>query len=188
MKRTAQNHVTGHPLFWLVLFARFAAAGYILIDPLWGFVATIAFDYVDALTWMHMLGMRRKLYYQIDKPMDWVSYIAMYAVAIQQGFSLVLTPFLVYRLVGQVIFMTTGKQKYFVLFPNFFEVVFFWYILGNRLGADLWSQQFLGLLAGLLVLKLIQEFLLYYVWPWYLHHRGYPWILRLLGQTKKVRW
>ena len=180
--------VVQHPLFWLVLFARIAAAAYILVDPLWGFIATLVFDYVDALTWMHTLGMSRKLYYEIDKPMDWVSYIVMYAVAIQQGFSLLLTPFLIYRLIGQVIFMTSGRQKHFVFFPNFFEVVFFWHILGDRLGADVGSQPFLMLLAGLLVLKIIQEIGVYYVWPAHLRRHGYPWILRLLGQTKKVRW
>ena len=188
MQSAAQRRVLSHPLFWLVLFARFAAAAYILIDPLWGFVVTLAFDFGDAFVWMHTLGMSRKLYYEIDKPVDWISYVVMYTVGIRYGFFFILTPFLLYRMIGQIIFMAGGKQKHFILFPNFFEVVFFWVILGRQLGADMWSRQYLLLLGCLFMFKILQEIWIYHIWPARLRRHGYPTILSVFGQKRQVRW
>ncbi len=183
--------VVRHPLFWLILFARFGAAGYILIDPLWGFVATLVFDYADALTWMHTLGMSRKMYYLIDKPVDWVSYIAMYAIILRLGDPRIIgiaSALLLYRFVGQMINWITHEGSHFIWFPNFFEVFFGWVLISLQFGFVLWSPGYFGLLLLFFCIKELQEVGLYHVWPAYLRRHGYPRILRLLGQTKKVRW
>ena len=177
-----------HPLFWVVALVRIISALYILVNPLWGFFWSLFFDYFDAFVWMHMLGMTRKIYYRIDKIFDWIAYITMFIVGIQYGYEWILLPFLVYRFIGQFLNYLLGDGKLFVFFPNLFEAVFLWLIVGRRFGFNLFSPDYLKWLFILFIIKEIQEFWIYHIWPAHLHRHGYPKILKIFGQQKKVTW
>jgi hypothetical protein len=135
-----------------------------------------------------MLGMTRETYYRVDKIFDWIAYISMFIVGIRYGYGWILLFFLIYRLIGQSLNYLLENGSLFIFFPNFFEVVFLWLMVGRHFNFDLFSIKYILWLIPLFVAKEIQEFWIYFIWPAHLHRHGYPTILKIFGQQKKVTW
>lgn len=72
------------------------------------------------------LGLNDATYQPIDKLADWATYIAMVIVAYRMRWpfrKLVLGLF-IFRSIGQLAFLLTGKEILFFIFPNFLEPFF----------------------------------------------------------------
>lgn len=169
-----------HLLVWFVIITRTLSALYILVDPFWGFFLTLFFDFVDGYTLKQIVRMSRKEYHQWDKILDWFGYVAMFIVGVQYGIALILAVFLVIRLVGQLMYHKTGNSIYFIFFPNFYEIIFFWLMF-----MDGWGTTWL---VFLLVLRMLEEVWLHYFVPWYLRGRGYPKKLLRVGYKEEIIW
>ncbi|MFZ5844920.1 MAG: hypothetical protein ACOY0S_00435, partial [Patescibacteria group bacterium] len=65
-------------LVLVVILARILAAAYILVNPFWGTVLTLAFDWLDAYLLIHHAGFSRREYHWLDKNLDWIGYLAMF--------------------------------------------------------------------------------------------------------------
>ncbi len=171
---------------WLVIFLRLSAAVYILLDPLWGAVAAITFDWLDAYILIHRLDFNRHEYHLVDKNLDWIAQTAMLISGINHGWGQALLALFLFRLIGQWFFLKTGKVIYFVFFPNFFEAAFLWLVAARTIPAVA-RLSFLQLMWGLgmaLVLKQLHEIYLHFIWPRQLirlKKTGYPRWLQFLG-------
>lgn len=72
------------------------------------------------------LGLADAVYQPVDKVADWVTYVAIVAVAYRNRWPiarLVLALFAL-RSVGQVLFLVTGEELVLAAFPNFLEPLF----------------------------------------------------------------
>lgn len=198
-KRTKQLDSMGMQIFhkshfrlwyvWVVIFVRFLTGVYILINPLAGLVSMFIADYFDAYFLKHLAKMSWVEYHRLDKYLDWTNYIFMIIVAFQYGYGSTLIGWLLFRLIGQLIFLKTRKAYIFLVFPNFFEFAFLWYVVVvgilkfDGAGIPTWIW-----LTSLFILKELQEIWLHFIWPRYLKKNGYPHFLNKLGYEKVIIW
>lgn len=176
-----------HPLVLAVTASRLIAALSLFYAPLWGFVAVTLLDWLDSYILIHRVGFTRKQYQQFDKVVDWASQVVMVVMGSMQGFAAVMITLSVYRLIGHLVFIKTGSTKYFVLFPNFIEVAFLWWVALPTLSWGRDVIMFLGQTNGLIVcfvVKEIHEMSVHFGTPWVLRNLrkyGYPAWMRHLG-------
>lgn len=177
-----------HPLVLAVIASRLIAALSLFYAPLWGFVAVTLLDWLDSYILIHRVGFTRKQYQQFDKVVDWASQVVMVVMGSMQGFAAAMITLSVYRLIGHLVFIKTGSTKYFVLFPNFIEVAFLWWVALPTLNG--WNKviALVGQNTGLLmafVFKEMHEALVYMGSPWIIRslrkRGGYPHLMRQLG-------
>lgn len=174
------------PGVWLVIFMRLGAAVYILINPFWGAVTTVSFDWLDAYILIHRLGFNRHEYHFLDKNLDWIQQTAMLISGINHGWGQMLLALFLFRLVGQWFFLKTGKVIYFIFFPNFFEAAYLWLVAARSLpwAARLNYEQLMWGLGAALVLKQLHEIYLHVIWPRQLakiKKTGYPRWMQFFG-------
>lgn len=177
------------PSVWFIIVIRLFAALYILINPLWGFILATFFDYWDAYVFKNIAKMSWFEYHRLDKYLDWISYVSMLIVGSIRGYFLPLLLLLSFRFIGHMVFLKKKDTKYFVLFPNLYEIAFIWLVIISELFKfeGLGFEYGLWLLA-LFIVKEVQEMWLHLIWPTYLRENGYPPVLRKLGYTSKVEW
>lgn len=166
----------------IVVTLRIFSAVLIVINPLWGLVIYLIFDYFDAYFLEHKAGLSWNEYQQFDKKLDLFGMGAMFMVLRNYYPTwLLLTP-IVYRLIGQILFMMNKKQSTLIYFPNFFEAFFVWFVFFRSFDANyFWLS-----LAFLLQIPI--EIFLHRIWPNYLRRYGQPRIFRIFGVKKKVNW
>jgi hypothetical protein len=166
---------------------RIAAAVLILFNPVAGFIATLFFDYWDGYFYEmlpKLVEMPRPTYQKYDKMQDWFGYVTMWIVSFNYGIFPVLTLLLIYRLIGQIIYLKVKKQFVFVIFTNFFEAVFLWSVifpLANIKPVFTW-------LYVLLIVYILREVFLHIYWPRRLKKHGYPKFLHIIGVRKEALW
>jgi hypothetical protein len=165
-----------------VIFLRILSAVFIVINPLWGFILFIIFDYLDAYFLEHIAGMGWNTYQQLDKKIDIIGLLAMVYWGYLSGAFLPFFGFLIYRLIGEVVFFYTKKQSTLLFFPNFIEPFFLWRILITGAGRSL------TLLIILLILQVLIEYYLHIFWPNYLKANGFPRLFRIFGLTRVKDW
>lgn len=164
----------GNSIIWIVIAARVSAAVYIYFNPLWGFILTLLFDLSDSMLVTRTVKPDRMSYNKLDKSLDWVGYFFMLLTGIKFGIFWPLFLLLAFRLAGQILFVRTKSERFFILFPSFFEATFVWLVLmdGKNL---IW-------LIILLAIKESQEISLHYFFPLYLKKNGgYPKLVKKLG-------
>ncbi len=172
-----------------VFFVRIFVPMYIIIDPLTGFVLTCLADYFDAFFIKHQQGYTWHEYHTIDKALDWVSYIIMFVSGAIYGVAEKLLFWMVFRLIGQIIVSSSKKTWFFILFPNVYEFIFFWYVIvGGQLGFEISAVPTWIWMSVIILLKEIQEIWIHYYWPNRVLKYGYPRFLHPLGYQKKPGW
>lgn len=154
-----------HPLFWLVTFARCGGAFIVFINPLWGYIVYIILDIADGQILPNFAGMSPLVYHIWDKYVDLFVFIVMLFSSVSYGVFNLLLILLLYRLIGQIIFWKTKNDRYLLAFPNMFEVVWLWAVVGKQINLTqkLNNIQYVNLLIILIVLKEFQE-LLVHLW------------------------
>ena len=177
-----------NPFVIFYTFIRMASAVLILFNPVWGFFLTVFFDFWDGYFYEmipRLVEMPRPTYQEYDKFQDWIGYIFMFVVGIKYGLFNILALLLVYRLVGQMIFLKIKKQAVFVVFTNFFEATFLWYVilpLMNVNPAYFWFYV-------LLIVYELREIFLHLYWPWELKRKGFPkYLCAYFGIRKQALW
>ncbi|MCJ7805775.1 hypothetical protein MUP46_04005 [Patescibacteria group bacterium] len=178
----------GNPVVLVSLCLRIASAIYILFNPVWGFFLYLFFDFWDGYLFEQVEGlvdMPRPTYQVFDKYQDWLGYISIFIVSIKsENFILILIPIL-YRLIGQGLFLYLKKQSVFVFFPNFIEASFLWWFIFPLLGIQLPF----GIFLFLLLASEIREILLHIYWPRRLKEKGFPLFQRkYFGVRKEAIW
>ena len=153
-----QTTLSWHPLTIATLLIRVSLALYILVHPLWGFLWSMVFDYLDSQILIHVVRMNRMTYQRWDKCVDWCAYATQLVVAARYGFFVPFLFLFLYRFVGFVGFMRTNKRVYFIFFPNLFDMAFLWMLLFSPATPWVW-------LALLFFAKEVHEFILHYWWP-----------------------
>lgn len=156
-----------HPVVWAVTIARLLIALYIFINPLWGVIWSIVADIADSLVLLHGIGITRPQYHLWDKNVDWFAYVVELSVAASYGLYLPFFLLLFWRFLGQFMFMHTHKKWMFVLFPNYFEMVFLWLVIFYPNGGLVsWpTGPILTWLIVFIIGKQIHEFLLHLFTP-----------------------
>lgn len=124
----SSNKFLTHPIVVFFIIARILAALYILVEPFWGFVAYLFFDFVDGYLFSKP-GLTTVQYMKFDRPLDWLGYLTMLVVVSNTRFFPFFLILLGFRLVGQIYYMKTSNVKYYILFPNFYEVFYVWFIV-----------------------------------------------------------
>lgn len=141
-------------MVWAVTVARLLIALSIFINPLWGVILSMIADWVDSQILLHGVGITREQYQLWDKNVDWFAYAVELSVAASWGLYLPFFLLLFWRFVGQFMFLKTRKRWMFILFPNYFEVAFFWLVL-------FYPERPMGWLIAILLLKQIHEIALH---------------------------
>lgn len=168
--RAIDTRFLKHPLTIAIIVIRVSFALYMFISPIWGYLLTVIWDYLDAVVLLHIEHVSRKQYHYVDKNLDFVYFTVMLIIGFTTSARVPLLVLFLYRLIGHVLFMRTGADVYFVLFPNFFEIVFVWVVLGQVIGfsSNLDSSFYWSWLIVLFLAKEIHEFSLHYLWANYL--------------------
>lgn len=154
------------PIVIAVTAARFFSAVYILYAPYAGLLISMLFDILDAQVLIHIAHLKRSQYHLWDKNVDWLCYVTELWVASLYGLFLPFFLLLFYRFIGQYMYLKFRNTLFFVLYPNFYEFAFLWLVLTHpeiRPVTSLTYSQWL-LLGAFLLVKLIHEFMLHYVW------------------------
>lgn len=157
--------------FYLTFLARFLEAFLMFPSPLFGWLLSGLFDYLDAVVLDQMFEIGRVAYTRADKVMDLGVDLVMLGVSIKYGSFLILLFLLLYRITGQIVYWRTEKQWVLIFFPNFFESYWLWSVLIVSLKL---SESF-ALIKGvwglviLMILKILHEVYNHYIYPKYLY-------------------
>jgi len=109
----------------LIIAAKFGLPLLILRFPFAAGWANFFLDSIDG-DLLIPLGLADAIYQPVDKLADWVTYVAIVAVAYRSAWPtkrLMLGLFL-FRSVGQVSFLLSGNELLLAVFPNFLEPLF----------------------------------------------------------------
>lgn len=174
MKKIDREFLT-HPLTISIIIIRTLAALLMFVSPLWGYIWTVVWDYLDAPLLLYVVKVSRKQYHYLDKNLDFVYFTVMLIIGFSTYAASVLVLLFLFRLIGHYLFMRTHRLVFFVLFPNFFEVLFVWSVLGLE------HMLYWQWLIVLFLLKEVHEIGLHYVWANYLTRRG-------ITGTFPIRW
>lgn len=149
----------------LIIFARLAFPLLILKFPLLGFLWAINLDIADWQFYNVENEQQFAIYQAVDKILDayFMTFAAIVALRWKDKVSrnIALVAYF-YRLVGILIFLIIQKDFVFLLFPNFFETFFIFYLLFRLFEKkeDLFNtkKSYFVILPLLFVPKLFQEF------------------------------
>ncbi|MBI2103605.1 hypothetical protein HYT59_01215 [Candidatus Woesebacteria bacterium] len=174
-----------------VAVVRILSALTIFINPFWGFWIYATVDVFDSFFLFYWARISLGEYHLIDKYLDWIGYIVMIIVSIKlMAFPLLLALFLL-RLFGQIVFLVTREDKYFIFFPNFFEFSFAYVVFLEARGINLLSTklEYYLIYSVILLIQIIREVGLHLWWPRYWRKNGNPEFMRDLGfKIKKSFW
>ncbi len=175
-----------HPAVIFVIMVRVLSALYILIDPFWGFMLYLFFDFVDGYLFAKP-GLSTKHYMQLDRPLDWLGYLTMLIVVSGTQLFPFFLILLFIRLIGQIFYMKTGDTKYYIVFPNYYEAFYFWFILLAQLGKDYSNIGLVGLLflIILFVIQFLRELFIHKYQHEYIEEHGQFKIALKLGFPEK---
>ena len=185
-----------HPLFWIVTFARCSGAFIIFINPFWGYFIYVILDIADGQILPNFAGMNPLAYHLWDKYVDTFVFFVMLIVTIPYGIFTPLLFLLLYRLVGQLIFWETKNDRYLLVFPNIFEIVWLWMIVGKQINLiqQLNHSQSISFLILLSVFKEFQELLVHLwgpkkIFPFFrnLTAEIFPWYARINYHLKNKK-
>jgi hypothetical protein len=161
-----------------IIFLRISAALSMFFWPVLGFVFVLTMDFIDGYILKHRYGFSPEQYHRIDKPLDWFDYVVMLIIGLRIEFSLLLVTFFIFRLVGQFFYMKTKNPRYFIVFPNLFEIVYLWIVI--------LKYHSIALTVFVVIFRLLEELYIHEVLPNYLQKKGeYPKFMHRLGYNDK---
>jgi len=153
----------------IVLAIRLIGPLMIFRYPLLGaLLSEFVFDASDVIIWDAMGSLERIDYTAFDKPLDMYQLVIMAVVVWRWRNGWPRTTALAlfaHRLIGFVLYETSGKRVLFLLYPNIFVPFFIAYLILRKIGKGGWFERPLSLamvLLVLLALKLPQEYFLHY--------------------------
>lgn len=149
-------------MYYFIFILRILVAPLIFIWPLLSIIVSFFLDLIDGDFAYKVVS--KKLYQIIDKNLDlwWFINIMIYSYINYPDYKIYLLILFIYRVVGQLIYYVSGNRKILLLFPNFFEWVFFLIFLGkNYYPSIITGQTFYLILLVIFFVKIFHE--------WFLH-------------------
>jgi hypothetical protein len=158
-----------HPAFWLMLLIRIIGAFLFFINPWLGWLTFIFLDLIDSIPWRDVAKLGSFEYEMIDKDVDTFIFVVMLMSSFYSDAFLALLGLLLFRLIGQMLFIRTKNESFLIIFPNLFEAYWLWAIAIPLLDLPP-NLFFLKTNAGLdlvLLLKMGQELIKHKLGPRY---------------------
>lgn len=161
-----------------VTAARIAAALLIFFNPVGGILLSILFDFLDGRVFAAYHVMNREEYHKWDKVWDVFGYVVEMIVVLRYGYWWPFALLFVWRIVGYIAFVRTGKSWVFLLCPNIFEVAVLWLFYFYPVPTKQFtiSQSTVWWLVILVTVKILQEWDLH----WFVPHGGNVWWDRMM--------
>lgn len=167
-----------------VIILRLLSSFSMFLSPFWGFIAYVTIDFFDSYILVDYLKLSKNQYDKIDKILDFTGYIVMLIISVQNPNFLLLFCFFLLRLIGQIVYMFNDKEIDFIIFPNFFEVMFLYFVLLKIPSINTHLFWFISIF----IIVYIREIWLHYFVRWYIRKYGYPALIRKLGYYRKNLW
>jgi hypothetical protein len=155
----------GKGLYLSFVALRIITPLFIFNNPIFIIVLNFLLDTFDAeAASMNFLSVKQ--YEVFDKTLDlwWFLILFWFALSKFPEYSLLLSILLVYRLIGEVLFIVFKRRKILFIFPNFFEFTFyliFFSKIFDKLHFLIEGNNFIVSLVIIFIIKLIQEYLLH---------------------------
>jgi hypothetical protein len=156
----------------IVLVLRLLVPFSIFKWPFWGSIASAIVDALDIVIVTFLGGSGLTNYHGLDKIFD--MYYLTFALIVSLKWNALAkwtsVSLYVYRLIGVVLFEVYGGRIFLFIFPNMFEM-FFWFEAGRQRYFEKWKltgKRLAVVLVILLIPKMIQEYILHYLKlrPW----------------------
>lgn len=166
-----------------IIACRVLSALSMFIWPFWGLLATYFFDWIDCYVLMGMMKYSRQMYHQIDKPLDWFGYFVELLIMVRfPQYMPICLLLLVWRFFGQYLHQRIGRTWVFVIFANYFEIMYMWFIAAPLDGVSfgMSTSTFMTIFYLLIGAKILQEMWLHMIGPWYLPRNRLPGVLHVL--------
>jgi len=182
-KQKQPDHIWINPFVIGVIVLRIAGALSMFWFPWWGLMVTYIFDFYDCYFLIQKAGYTREKYHALDKWLDWVCYAVEYCIAVWFGLAPLFTVLLLWRFIGQYLFIKTKNTLYFLLTPNIFEIAYMWLVAARleHITDKISSMLYWNIFIFLICVKIVQEIWVHYFWPWYLKRYGFPSWVKHLG-------
>lgn len=155
-KRARKNRTFWINLSIFIILVRLTSIFLIFINPLLGFIAALITDSMDFVPLLKS-GLSFRRYNQIDKPIDFFTYIVMSAYWFGSPLFNIFLLLLIIRFIGIAGFLYKLDRKFMVFFPNLIEPMFLGVILVQNYHLNLSLA-----IVALVILKITQEVSLYY--------------------------
>jgi hypothetical protein len=161
----AKNHPKTSQLLslYLNILLRTILPLYIFINPLVGIFIAIITDLIDHEILVRWQKMSRHLYQLQDKYLDqfWYFLIIIFLFINQAPpiVNIIVISTFLYRIVGQILFVKSKNELYFLIFPNLMEPYFWLYILYPNSYQN--PKSLLNWTIIILTLKLYQEYFIH---------------------------
>ena len=138
--------------------------------PLMGFIGSFLLDGIDGEFAGHKI-MSHRHYEIVDKILDfwWYAIIFLYVFVNLPQYIYLMAPFLIFRFVGDILFLIKRVRKYLFYFPNFYENIFILIFLGTyfpKLNFLINKSNFYLWLIIAFILKIVQEYWLHIINGW----------------------
>lgn len=120
-----KNKLLNRFYYYFIILLRIIFAPLILLWPLLSIIVSFFLDLIDA-DFAHYTVTRNQ-YQLIDKSLDFWVYIfeMVYAWYNFPDYKWLLLALFLWRLIGMIVYLVTKKRKYFIIFGNFFENIFY---------------------------------------------------------------
>jgi hypothetical protein len=165
-------------MYFFIVLLRLVCAPLIFVWPLPAIILSVILDIIDGDFACKVVSKTK--YQLIDKNLDlwWFINIIIFVFIRYPQYKLLLSILFVYRLIGQLMFNYSNNRKYLVLFPNFFEWIFFLIFLGkNYFPNIIVGQNFYVYIIFICTIKIFQE--------WFLHVGDYS-IKEIIFKKKRI--
>lgn len=117
-------------MYYFIVFLRIISAPLIFVWPLPAIILSVFLDIIDGDLAAPVVTKKR--YELVDKNLDlwWFVNIMIYALIKYPNYRIYLLILFSYRLIGQLIYYVSHNRKVLMLFPNFFEWIFYLIFFG----------------------------------------------------------
>lgn len=136
---------------------------YLFINPIIGIFIAITTDLIDHEILVRWQKISRHLYQLQDKYLDqyWYLLIIIYLYINQAPpiVNIIVISTFLYRVMGQILFVKSKNELYFLIFPNLMEPYFWLYILYPNSFQN--PKTLLSWTTIILILKLYQEYFIH---------------------------
>ncbi len=165
-------------LVGIAVGTRIATSIVTIFQPLIGQFLSFCSDILD-YPLIYLSGLTFKKYHQIDKLLDFAHYIFIWitVIFVVKPNSTVLQVLLflfIFRAVGQLLYLKKHNRRYFIIFPNFFEYYFFFYLVEDLFEFGI-NINGLSFWVVLIVFKMLQE-----ITNNYIFEKDYNFVLKFI--------
>ncbi len=146
-------------IYYIVVLIRIFSLVFFFIDPLLGWIVCFVLDTADYAFALRFMNSYDE-YQNIDKVLDLFSrvYFVFTAYIFSWPYAWIFVLLFFIRLVGDILYFYTKKEKYFFYFPNIIEYFFLLFIF---ILPSISVEKIIFILIISIVVKIVQEYILH---------------------------